>query len=55
MEEWQIKATEMFYRYRQEVVEQSQPGGVKELALLATGKGLALSELLEAFGCKPEI
>ncbi len=51
MEEWVVKATELFHKYRRE----ANNSDVESLRLISAGKAVALSELLEIFGHKPEI
>ncbi len=56
MEDWMVKATELFYKYRGEAEKyDAATDGIKALALISAGKAVALSELLEIFGHKPEI
>jgi len=50
MKLWIQEATEMFYAYRDE----AKRSDIKELQLINYGKAVALSELLEKFGHKPD-
>lgn len=51
MEEWQDKAIEMYKEYKK-ATDKYQKKGIKELALIAAGKAIALSKLLEHFDVK---
>ncbi len=51
MEDWMVKATELFHKYRDE----ANNSNVDSLSLISAGKAVVLSELLEIFGHKPEI
>ena len=51
METWAIEATKMFHKHRNEAKNDEN---IKELRLINAGKAVALSELLEMFGHKPQ-
>jgi hypothetical protein len=56
MKDWIEIATEMFFKYRNEITYWNPDNqNCKELMFIAAGKAIALMELLTIFNSRPEI
>lgn len=58
-DDWKVEATKMFHDFQKKAEEYGETAGVqdgiRDLVLIFGSKAVALSELLEKFGAKPEV